>query len=101
MTATNLPAHFTSLDGTLRTALVNAGLCCEAAADAMIANTVMEREINQMEREISGFNREWLTIQGAETHRDTLLSRTTVPKESWPKSLLQNPSSKSARIRPK
>ncbi len=37
-----------------------------------------------MEEHIPGFNREWLTISGAETLRDTLLARTKVPKEGWP-----------------
>ena len=83
MTATNLPTRFSSLDATLRTALVGSGLCCQAAADALIASIVMEWKITTMEREVPGFNREWLTIQGAETHRETLLEP-GVRQESWP-----------------
>lgn len=62
-------AHVASLDGTLRTAMVNGGLCCEEAANQLIISCLSRYEIALMEEHIPGFNPEWLTIQGAETHK--------------------------------
>ncbi len=37
MVSANLPSRFTTLDQTLQTAMVGAGLCCEEAANQLIA----------------------------------------------------------------
>lgn len=87
----NLPARFTSLDGTLRTAMVNGGLCCEEAANQLIANCLSRHEMALMEEHIPGFNREWLTIQGAEIHKETLLNPAGPRQEVWPQKPLPHP----------
>ena len=84
MVSANLPSRFTTLDQTLQTAMVEAGLCCEEAANQLIAECLSPNRKSEMDEHIPGFNREWLTISGAQTHRETLLARTKVPKESWP-----------------
>jgi len=81
LVSANLPARFTSLDGTLRTAMVNSGLCCEEAANKLILSCLGRNEIALMEENIPGFNREWLTIQGAETHKEILLQPGGPPVE--------------------
>ena len=46
--------------------LANSGICCEEAANALIADTVGEDDIGALVRDISGFDRNWLTVSGAE-----------------------------------
>ena len=87
----NLPTRFTSLDGTLRTAMVNGGLCCEEAANQLIISCLSRHEMALMEEHIPGFNREWLTIQGAEDHKETLLNPAGPRQESWPQKPLPDP----------
>ena len=64
--------------------MVEAGLCCEEAARQLIVSCLSRHEIALMEEHIPGFNREWLTVQGAETHKETLLNPAGPRQESWP-----------------
>ena len=54
MLSANLPARFTSLEGTLLTAKVNGGLRCENAANQLIVSCLMRDEIVLMEEHIPG-----------------------------------------------
>jgi len=91
LVSTNLPARFTSLDGTLRTAMVNGGLCCEEAANQLIASCLMRDEMALMEEHIPGFNPQWLTIQGAEDPKETLLGPAGPRPEGWPQKPVPEP----------
>ncbi len=52
---------------------VDNGLRASNCPPEMIASCLSRNEIALMEEHIPGFNRAWLTIQGAETHKEPLL----------------------------
>lgn len=62
--AARIPDRFTTLDRTLREALVESGLCCEDATNKFIASTFGEKDLELMEGALPDFKKEWLTLNG-------------------------------------
>ena len=67
----------------------------------MIASCLSRHEMALMEEHIPGFNREWLTIQGAQTHKETLLEPAGPRQRIGLVSRLQSDPGASKRTRPR
>jgi hypothetical protein len=63
--ALGIPARWTTLEGTLKAAMVNAGLCCEEAVNRLIEEE-MGSDMKQLLESFPEFKREWATIKGYE-----------------------------------